>query len=138
MDRLNISLDTLRPERFTQITRMGTLEQAMEGLAAAQQAGFTNLKINTVLIGGFNDDDDFGFLSVSQSSIPGRWRFIELMPMGPCANWDKRCFPARHCRSQALPGTAACSGTRCGPTISHSRGQRCRGPDLPDESRLLC
>ena len=91
VDRLNISLDTLRPERFTQITRMGTLEQAIEGLAAAQQAGFTNLKINTVLIGGFNDDEILDFVGLTKLH-PWEVRFIELMPMGPCANWDKRCF----------------------------------------------
>lgn len=82
MDRLNISLDTLRPERFTQITRMGTLEQAIEGLAAAQQAGFTNLKINTVLIGGFNDDEILDFVGLTKLH-PWEVRFIELMPMVP-------------------------------------------------------
>lgn len=96
VDRLNISLDTLRPERFTQMTQRGTLDQVTEGLTAAQQAGFSNLKINTVLIGGFNDDEIANFVSLTKFR-PWEVRFIELMPMGPCADWDKRCF---------LPNTA--------------------------------
>lgn len=91
VDRLNISMDTLRPERFARITRLGTLDQALEGLAAAQQAGFTNLKINTVLIGGFNDDEISDFVSLTKTH-PWEVRFIELMPIGPCADWDKSCF----------------------------------------------
>lgn len=124
MDRLNISLDTLRPERFTQITRMGTLEQAMEGLAAAQQAGFTNLKINTVLIGGFNDDEILDFVGLTKLH-PWEVRFIELMPMGPCANWDKRCF---------LPDTAVlkrCPELRPVPAQGVADDIAFQGPKVP-------
>lgn len=96
VDRLNISLDTLRPDRFRSMTRTGELEQALAGITAAEAAGFTGLKLNTVLIGGFNDDelDDLLALTVDHS-----WelRFIELMPIGPSAAWDRGRF---------LPGTA--------------------------------
>ena len=91
VDRLNISLDTLRPERFRTITRRGTLEQVIRGVRAAEAAGFQNLKFDTVLIGGFNDDEIEDFVSLSVSH-PWEMRFIELMPMGPCAGWDRRCF----------------------------------------------
>ena len=91
VDRLNISLDTLRPERFAQMTRRGALAEVLDGLSAAEQAGFTNLKINTVLIGGFNDDEILDFVSLTRVR-PWEVRFIELMPMGPCAQWDKSCF----------------------------------------------
>ena len=57
VQRLNISLDTLRPERFRAMTRGGELNQALDGIAAAERAGFSDLKLNTVLIGGFNDDE---------------------------------------------------------------------------------
>ena len=81
VDRLNISLDTLRPERFAQMTRRGALAEVLDGLSAAEQAGFTNLKINTVLIGGFNDDE-----IPALAALSARWgvevRFIELMPIG--------------------------------------------------------
>lgn len=101
VDRLNISLDTLRPERFTQMTCRGELGQVLEGLAAAEEAGFTNLKLNTVLIGGFNDDEVSDFVRLTQVH-PWEVRFIELMPMGPCAQWDRSCFlpnttVLRHC-----------------------------------------
>ena len=91
MDRLNISLDTLRPDRFAAMTRTGSLDQALAGLAAAGEAGFTDLKLNAVLIGGFNDDEVGDFLSLTRDK-PWELRFIELMPMGPCAGWEKSCF----------------------------------------------
>ncbi len=91
VDRLNISLDTLRPDRFATMTRLGTLSDVLEGIRAAEDAGFTNLKLDTVLIGGFNDDEIGDFLALTMEHS---WevRFIELMPMGPCAAWEKSCF----------------------------------------------
>lgn len=91
VDRLNISLDTLRPERFQQMTRCGTLEQVLRGVDAAEKAGFQNLKFDTVLVGGFNDDEVSDLIALTMDH-PWEMRFIELMPMGPCAHWDKSCF----------------------------------------------
>jgi cyclic pyranopterin phosphate synthase len=91
LDRLNISLDTLRPDRFASMTRLGQLSDALDGVAAAEAAGFTDLKLDTVLIGGFNDDEVGDFLHLTLDH-PWEVRFIELMPMGPCAAWDKSCF----------------------------------------------
>ena len=91
LDRLNISLDTLRPDRFAAMTRLGTLQDVLDGIAAAEEAGFQHLKLNTVLTGGFNDDEIRDFVELTKAHA---WevRFIELMPMGPCAGWDKSCF----------------------------------------------
>ena len=91
VDRLNISLDTLRPDRFAHITRRGSLEDVMAGIAAAEDAGFTGLKLDTVLIGGFNDDEIADFIDLTRQH-PWSVRFIELMPMGECAGWDKGSF----------------------------------------------
>ena len=91
VDRLNISLDTLRPDRFAAMTRLGTLQDVLAGIKAAEAAGFRNLKFDTVLIGGFNDDEIEDFVNLSREH-PWEMRFIELMPMGPCASWDKSCF----------------------------------------------
>ena len=91
VDRLNISLDTLKPERFREITRWGALEEALAGIRAAENAGFRNLKLDTVLIGGFNDDEIGDFLALTRAH-PWEVRFIELMPMGPCAAWPKEQF----------------------------------------------
>ena len=96
VDRLNISLDTLRPDRFAAMTRLGRLEDALSGIRAAEDAGFTNLKLDTVLIGGFNDDEIKDFLALTMDH-PWEVRFIELMPMGPCAQWENSCFlPVEH------------------------------------------
>ena len=91
LDRLNISLDTLRPERFAAMTRLGTLQDVLDGIEAAEAAGFHGLKFDTVLIGRFNDDEILDFVNLSREH-PWEMRFIELMPMGPCAGWDRSCF----------------------------------------------
>lgn len=80
VQRLNISLDTLDPERYAYMTRLGTLQTALSGIEAALRAGFTRIKINAVLIGGFNEDE-----IPALAELTRRWpvnvRFIELMPM---------------------------------------------------------
>ena len=80
VSRLNISLDTLDPEKFRYITRIGSLSEAVSGLAAALDCGFDRIKINAVLIGGFNDDE-IPVLAELTRRYPVDVRFIELMPM---------------------------------------------------------
>jgi len=83
--RLNISVDTLRAERFRQITRVGDLQQVMRGIDAALAAGFERLKINTVLLRGVNDDeltDLVRFAMAREIDIA----FIEEMPLGETAH----------------------------------------------------
>lgn len=91
VDRLNISLDSLKADRFAAITRIGSLDDVLRGIQAAEEAGFTRLKLDTVLMGGINDDEVGDFLELTRTHD---WevRFIELMPMGPCAAWDASCF----------------------------------------------
>jgi len=57
LSRLNISIDTLNPERYKTITRGGDLNEALAGIKAAKEAGFTKTKLNAVLVNGFNDDE---------------------------------------------------------------------------------
>ena len=102
VDRLNISLDTLRPERFAQMTRQGQLSDVLEGIRAAEDAGFRDLKFDTVLIGGFNDDEIADFAALTRDH-PWEMRFIELMPMGPCADWDRACFLSADTVLERLP-----------------------------------
>ena len=78
--RLNLSLDTLDPEKYAYITRIGKLEQFRAGLEAALDAGFDNVKINAVLIGGFNDDEIEALAGLTME-YPVDMRFIELMPI---------------------------------------------------------
>ena len=100
VDRLNISLDTLRPERYREITRTGKLENVLRGIEAAERAGFENIKLNCVLLGGMNDDEIGDFVRLTAKK-PWQVRFIELMPMGVCAAWPpERFLPAREVLSR--------------------------------------
>jgi len=79
--RINISLDSLNSERFKKITRTGELDKVLRGIQAAKQAGFDNIKLNTVLMRGTNDDEvqalvDFAIQQAIDIS------FIEEMPLG--------------------------------------------------------
>lgn len=93
--RVNLSIDTLDREKYSYITRIGSIDNALAGLEAALNAGFEKVKINTVLIGGFNDDEiaDMAYLT---KKYPVDVRFIELMPM-----YDSGDFG----RSAYLPGS---------------------------------
>lgn len=91
VSRVNISLDTLDPDKYREITRVGELSEALAGIDAAFEAGFDNIKINNVLMGGFNDDEieDFVKLTVDR---PIEVRFIELMPIGGGMDFDRSGF----------------------------------------------
>ena len=80
LDRVNISLDTLDAFRYSQITRCGDFTQVMGGISAALNAGFKKIKINTVLLGGFNDDEIKAMVDLTKD-YDIDLRFIELMPM---------------------------------------------------------
>ncbi len=80
VNRINISLDTLNPEKYHRITRIGHLDQALAGIHAALDAGFEHVKINAILIGGFNDDEIIALTDLTKK-YPVDVRFIELMPM---------------------------------------------------------
>ena len=81
VSRVNISLDTLDPEKYRKITGVGNLDSALRGIEAAKRAGLSPIKINTVLIGGFNDDEIPAFVNLTKNE-PIELRFIELMPIG--------------------------------------------------------
>jgi cyclic pyranopterin phosphate synthase len=87
LDRVNISLDTFRPDRFAQITRCGRLEDVWAGIAAAEAAGLVPIKVNVVVVRGLNDDEVADF---ARRTVSDGWnvRFIELMPIGASADWD--------------------------------------------------
>lgn len=89
--RLNISLDTLQPEKYTYITRVGTLDRALSGLEAALSAGFEKIKLNAVLIGGFNEDE-IGAMAELTRIYPVDMRFIEMMPMYDSGDFGQNAF----------------------------------------------
>jgi cyclic pyranopterin phosphate synthase len=85
--RINVSLDTLRPERYREITCGGEIEPVFEGLEAARAVGFAPIKINVVAIRGMNDDEAANFARLTLDR-PYDVRFIEFMPMGDLGLWS--------------------------------------------------
>lgn len=79
--RINISLDTVDAQKYEKITRGGRLSDALDGIRAAFEVGMNPVKLNTVLIGGFNDDE-IEELALLTLRYPVQLRFIELMPIG--------------------------------------------------------
>ncbi|MCR4420487.1 MAG: GTP 3',8-cyclase MoaA [Clostridia bacterium] len=90
--RVNISLDTLDPEKYAFITRGGELTRVWAGIEAALAVGFDPVKINVVIFRGFNEEEIEGFARLTQER-PLHVRFIELMPLG-AANGDYPFLPA--------------------------------------------
>lgn len=98
--RVNISLDTLDSTRYREITCNGTLDKAWAGINAALEADFQPVKINTVVIRGFNDDEVAGIAGLTLEK-PLHVRFIEIMPVGQSNSWaTRRCVPAQEVMSQ--------------------------------------
>jgi cyclic pyranopterin phosphate synthase len=93
--RVNISCDSLRPDRFAEIRRRGHLEVVLKAMDAAEAAGLTPLKVNVVLLRGQNDDEIVDFASFARQT--GRIvRFIEFMPLDAQGNWARdRLVPGR-------------------------------------------
>ena len=89
--RLNLSLDTLDEEKYTYITRIGKLDHFRAGLDAALKAGFEKIKINSVLIGGFNEEDIPELADLTRQ-YPVDIRFIEMMPMYDSGDFDEKAF----------------------------------------------
>lgn len=80
LQRVNISLDTLQADKFQRLTRWGRLEQVWRGIQAAEAAGLTPIKINVVVVRGYNDDEDVLALARLTLEHPWQIRFIEMMP----------------------------------------------------------
>ncbi|HEX5324675.1 MAG TPA: GTP 3',8-cyclase MoaA [Capsulimonadaceae bacterium] len=89
LTRINISLDTLKPERFEKIARFAKFEEAWAGLRAAEEAGFRPIKLNMVVMRGINNDElaDFAALTHERDI---QMRFLEYMPIGQVTPWEWR------------------------------------------------
>ena len=89
LKRLNISLDTLEPEKYRSITRGGSLKQVWEGIETALDLSFCPVKINTVVMRGINDDEILDFVRLTYL-YPLHIRFIECMPIGEADGWARQ------------------------------------------------
>jgi len=150
LGRINISLDTLKVDKFRQITRFGELKDVLDGIKAAKDAGFEPVKINTVVMRGINDDELLYFASMTHKQ---GWyvRFIELMPFTdmigimPCSEVRQRIMslgplepgqstgngPARYYRLSGAKGTI---GFIC--PISEPFCSRCNRLRLTSDGQL--
>lgn len=107
LDRVTVSLDTLRPERFRALTRRDGLERVFAGIAAVRRAGFTALKLDTVAIRGYNDDELADLIEYGRR-VEAEVRFIEYMDVGGATDWSMDQVLSRDAILEAL-------GRRYGP-----------------------
>ncbi len=91
LDRVNISLDSLKPERYAEITRGGVIDAVLRGIEASEKAGLVPIKINMVPIRGLNDDEIAEFAKITLKS-PYQVRFIEFMPFVTENMWNQEKF----------------------------------------------
>ena len=99
--RINFSLDTLVKEKYNDITRRNDFEKTMESLFYAIEKGF-KVKLNVVLIGGFNDDEIENFVKLA-NDYDLEVRFIEIMQIGETANWSKDKFVSNKIVLEKVP-----------------------------------
>src|SRR5262245_23284251 len=88
VDRATVSCDTLLRHRFQEMTRRDALDRVLRGLVAAEEAGLTPIKINTVVIGGTNDDEVVDFAAWARRT-GYEVRFIEYMPLDAEHRWER-------------------------------------------------
>ncbi len=87
LQRVNVSLDSLRPDKYREMTRGGQIERVFRGIEAAEKAGLSPVKINMVPIRGLNEDEIEGFARMTLNA-PYQVRFIEFMPFGTRDMWS--------------------------------------------------
>jgi cyclic pyranopterin phosphate synthase len=126
LHRVTVSLDTLRPERFRELTRRDTHARVLEGIAAVAAAGFTGLKLDSVMMRGVNDDELVDLIEFGRR-IEAEVRFIEYMDVGGATNWSMDRVVSRAEMLDAL-------GRRYGPIepvgeVSSAPAERFRLPD---------
>jgi len=88
LQRVNISLDTLNPDKFKRLTRWGTLDQVWEGIQAAERAGLAPVKINAVIVRGYNETDVVDLAALT-CEHPWQVRYIEMMPFAGATDFQQ-------------------------------------------------
>ncbi len=103
VSRLNISIDSLQPQRFKQLTRVGELDQVIAGIEAAIDAGFKRVKLNAVILDGFNQDE---VVDLAQYAISNGLdiSFIEEMPLGDISSHQRQNtqISSQHIKDQLI------------------------------------
>lgn len=109
LKRVNISLDTLDDKKYSSITRIGSFQRIMKGIEAAKEVGLTPIKINTVLVGGFNDDEIEDLVRLTEKEEIDV-RFIELMPIGEAIKLKADHFLSNEIVLQRVPNLIKIDG----------------------------
>ena len=91
LTRVNISVDAFDPDTYRDVTRGGEISDVLAGIEAAIDAGLTPIKLNAVLMGGVNDSFIRPLIAMTENA-DFRVRFIEIMPIGECAGWNRERF----------------------------------------------
>jgi len=94
LPRITVSLDTLRPDRFRELARVDELPRVLRGIEAAREAGFSPLKLDTVVIRGVNDDEIVPLLEGAKE-WGAEIRFIEYMDVGGATHWSRERVVSR-------------------------------------------
>ena len=100
--RINVSLDTLDSKKYKEITRGGDIQRVFRGIEKAQKLGMKPIKLNTVLIGGFNDDEIENLVNITLYEDIDI-RFIELMPIGEASAFAKSKFLPNNIVLEKIP-----------------------------------
>lgn len=100
LKRVNVSLDSLKRDRFEKMTRGDNLKEVLEGLEEAQKVGLTPVKLNMVVIKDFNDDEVVDFALMSKTK-PYHIRYIEYMPFNTQEGWQRdKCITAKEIKER--------------------------------------
>lgn len=130
VNKINISLDTLKPDRFARITGVDCFDRVWRGIEKARSVGFSPVKLNMVVMRGINDDELADFARMSQDTDM-QIRFIEFMPIGTASRWDQDIYMASDeiiKRVRKLGELVPVSGGRAdGPAAMFRLGQEAKG-----------
>lgn len=119
LDRVNISLDSLKHNRYKDITRCGDLDKVLGGIYTAIEVGLEPIKINVVLMKGVNDDEISDLAGLTKE-LPIGVRFIELMPIGHGSQWFKEHYMSVDDVAERLPDMIPVEGVRSsGPAVNY-------------------
>lgn len=136
LKRVNVSLDSLKRDRFLKMTRGDNLQQVLEGLEEAQQVGLTPVKLNMVVIKGFNDDEVVDFALMSKTK-PYHVRYIEYMPFNTQEGWQRdKCITAKEIK-EMIEKAAGPLEQVVDTNGAHGPARRYRFKDAPGEIGLI-
>jgi cyclic pyranopterin phosphate synthase len=119
LDRVNISLDSLSPDKYREITRGGDINKVFQGINACMEEGIKPIKINVVLMKGVNDDEIEEFARLTRI-LPVGVRFIEVMPIGHASEFFQAYYISNDSVMERLPGLIpAAKGRGSGPAVNY-------------------